>query len=94
MPGKECYGPSIEPKRLPKSDIVLPHVLVGDEPYPLKEYLMRPYPKKDLGEAEENFIYQLSRTRRMIECAFGIISSKWRILLKKLILIQKMQKNH
>jgi hypothetical protein len=33
-------------KVLPGSNIALPHFLVGDEAYPLKTYLMRPYHQK------------------------------------------------
>lgn len=42
-------------KVLPGSNIALPHFLVGDEAYPLKTYLMRPYPQKNLGPEEEIF---------------------------------------
>jgi hypothetical protein len=33
------------PRQISLTDITLPYVLVGDQRYPLKEYLMRPYPK-------------------------------------------------
>lgn len=72
------------PAEVPNSGITLPHVFVGDEAYPLKPYLLRPYSRKDLGENEEIFNYRLSRARRVVECAFGILSSKWRVLLKQL----------
>jgi len=32
------------PRQIPRTNITLPYVLVGDQGYPLKEYLMRPYP--------------------------------------------------
>uniref|UniRef100_A0A1Y1M573 DDE Tnp4 domain-containing protein n=1 Tax=Photinus pyralis TaxID=7054 RepID=A0A1Y1M573_PHOPY len=69
-------------KRLPGTDISLPHVVLGDEAYPLKTYLMRPYPQRNLGPEEEAFNQRLSRTRQVVECAFGIMSNKWRILQK------------
>lgn len=67
-------------KPLPQSNLVLPHVFLGDEAYPLKTYLMKPYPKRDLQEEEEVFNYRLSRARRIVECAFGILTAKWRVL--------------
>jgi len=69
-------------KVLPGSNIALPHFLVGDEAYPLKTYLMRPYPQKNLGPEEEIFNKRLTNARQVVECAFGILSSKWRLLLK------------
>jgi hypothetical protein len=31
-------------RQIPHTNITLPYVLVGDQGYPIKEYLMRPYP--------------------------------------------------
>lgn len=38
-----------EPRTLPNSNITAPYVIVADEAYPLKEYLMRPYPQRILN---------------------------------------------
>ncbi|CAK1578735.1 unnamed protein product [Parnassius mnemosyne] len=70
------------PKRLPNSDVSAPYVLVGDEAYPLMHYLMRPYPERVLNNERKCFNIRLSTARQTIECAFGILTSKWRILLK------------
>lgn len=129
------FGSSLEqglielphPEPLPGRRDPFPFVFVGDEAFPLKTYLMRPYskPKKrrreqeasaveiaavsqtndediinndeDIQECNTNesfsglteitlslpqrvFNYRLSRARRVIENAFGIIVSKWAIL--------------
>lgn len=74
-----CVPPDQE---LPGSNIKLPNVLIGDEAYPLKKYLMRPYPRRVLTPKREYFNTRLSTARKCIECAFGILYSKWRFLSK------------
>jgi hypothetical protein len=57
---------------VPNSEITFPHVFVGDEAYPLTTCLMKPYSRRTLDESKSVFNYQLSRARRVVECAFGI----------------------
>jgi hypothetical protein len=60
----------------------VPFVMVTDEAYPLLPYLMRPYPKRIVDGPKQVYNYCLSRARRSVKCAFGILCSKWCILLK------------
>ena len=69
-------------KKLPLSDVELLFVILGDEAYPLLSYLMRPYPRRQLSESRRLFNYRLSRGRRVVESAFGILAGKCRILNK------------
>lgn len=69
---------------IPTQAVLTPCVLIGDEAFPLKEYLMRPFPHRQSrsDERKENFNKRLCRARRVVENAFGMISHKWRVLLR------------
>ena len=69
-------------RKLPLSDVELPFVILGDEAYPLLSYPMRPYPRRQLTESRRLFNCRLSRGRRVVESAFGILAGEWRILNK------------
>ena len=56
----------------------LPYFLLGHEISPLKTWLMRPFPES-LDQSKKIFSYRLSRARRTIENAFGILVARWRI---------------
>ncbi|XP_063903794.1 uncharacterized protein LOC135123231 [Zophobas morio] len=71
-----------EEDSLPGTQIHMPYVLIGDEAYPLLENLLKPYAKNQLTLDAEYFNRRLSRARKTIECTFGILYSKWRLLSK------------
>ncbi|GFN90856.1 nuclease harbi1-like protein [Plakobranchus ocellatus] len=63
-----------DPKKISNTNVEVPYVFVGDEAFPLLENLMRPFPRRDLSDDIRIFNYRLSRARKQIECAFGILS--------------------
>lgn len=77
-------GKTILPsKPLPGTDNSV--VFIGDEGFALQTYLMRPYPKATMINDVKNkkFNMRLSRARRVVENAFGILlAMKWRVFLR------------
>ncbi|KAJ4440840.1 hypothetical protein ANN_10687 [Periplaneta americana] len=67
---------------LPSTNTLVPFVFMGDEAYPLLENLLKPYSGENLEKDSECFNKRLSRARKTVECAFGILYSKWRIFSK------------
>lgn len=59
-------------------------VLVGNSAYPLFPWLLKPYHESTNDPLEINFNKQLSSARELIECAFGLLKGRWRILQKRL----------
>lgn len=57
----------------------VPLVFVGDEAFPLKRHLLRPFPGSDLGPSSRIYNFRLSHARRVVENAFGIMVSRFRV---------------
>ncbi|GFR86328.1 hypothetical protein ElyMa_002464700 [Elysia marginata] len=74
-----------EGKALPSTDNIQPMVIVGDDAFPLRKFLLKPYPDRldDCSETERSmrrvFDYRLSRARRCAEHAFGLLVQRFGI---------------
>jgi len=58
------------------------HVILGDSAFPLKTYLMKPFSVRNAGSKQCVFNYRLSRARRIVENAFGILTWCFRIFTR------------
>lgn len=56
-----------------------PMFFVADEAFALRQELMKPYSQRTLNNERRIFNYRLSRARKSVECAFGILCSKFRV---------------
>lgn len=75
----ELSVPPNEP--LSQNSEPLPYTIVADAAFPLKTYLLKPYSKAKLVNNDSNkiFNYRLSRARRTVENAFGILRARFRV---------------
>jgi len=62
----------------------VPFVFIGDEAFPLHEHIMRPYPGRGCTDEQRVFNYRLSRARRCVESAFGVLATRWRVFYTKI----------
>ncbi|XP_025420825.1 uncharacterized protein LOC112690931 [Sipha flava] len=88
---KECaFGQLLMQKKLnlpenaclphEENDPAFPYYFVADEAFPLLDNVMRSYPKCSLTNTKRIFNYRLSRGRKSVKCAFGMMASKFKIL--------------
>ena len=54
-------------------------VIIGDDAFPLRNNLLKPYSKANLTLKQKIFNYRLSRARRVSENAFGILAQRFRV---------------
>lgn len=62
----------------------LPYVIVGDDAFPLRKHIMKPYSYKSMAKERQIFNIRLSRARHVVEHAFGILSNRFRIFQQRI----------
>lgn len=69
------------PACIPGTTIEMPHVLLGDQAFALSTYLIKPFAQGVAARDERKAVFnnRLSRARRTVENAFGIMCQYWRI---------------
>ena len=82
---KECLEdgtigfPDSDP--MPNDSQNMPYFILGDDAFVLRTYLIKPYSQHGLTHEQLRTNYRISRARRMVENAFGILAQRWQLLL-------------
>ena len=82
------YARIVNGKVIPDFDFVedgvkMNPLILGDSAFEFRPWIMKPYTNSTLNKEQRNFNNRLSRARMVIECAFGQLKGRWRILLRK-----------
>jgi hypothetical protein len=72
-----------DPAPVPGMRGLVPYYFVGDDAFALNMHMMKPFPSSHLTYEQRMFNYRLSRCRRIVENAFGILSCRFRLFLRQ-----------
>ncbi|XP_064122515.1 uncharacterized protein LOC135226736 [Macrobrachium nipponense] len=69
------------PQLLPDDDKPVPYNFVGDDPFALRTWMMKPFSHRSQVQRERIYSYRLSRAHRVLENAFGVLSHRFHCFL-------------
>lgn len=69
---------------LPGTNFTTPLVFLADEAFPLSVRVLTPHNVENLNDEKMVFNKRHSRAQKSIECTFGILFCKWRLLSKNI----------
>ena len=68
-----------DPAPCPGDERPLSYYICADDAFPLQENIMKPYSYKDMMVERRVYNYRISRARRVVENAFGIMANRFRV---------------
>ena len=63
--------------------VKVPFMILADSAFPHLPWIQKPYTNAVLSEKERYFNYRLGRARMVVESAYGMLKSRWRVLHRK-----------
>ena len=63
--------------------VKVPFMILADSAFPHFPWIQKPYTNAVLSEKQRYFNYRLSRARMVVESAYGMLKSRWRVLHRK-----------
>ena len=74
-----------QPETLKGTNIAFPYLFIGDDAFPLRHNLIKPYSHTNLNLSEIIVNYRICRPRRVIENSFGILVARFRIFRRPIL---------